>query len=90
VLRFLIEKDLAGHPLADCYLASDPHPTSYHEVLEWLRQQLELPPASQQQDFSAKLRSGSKRCRPQRLLDAGYVFRHPDYQSGYRDLLQAL
>ncbi len=89
VLRFLLEKDLAGHPLADCYLASDPHPSSYHEVLEWLRQQLELPQASQLEDFSAKLRSGNKRCRPQRLLDAGYRFHHADYQSGYRALLQA-
>ncbi len=90
VLRFLIDKDLAGHPVAECYLASDPYPASYHEVLEWLRQQLALPAPSQWQDFGEKLRSGSKRCRPQRLLDAGYQFHHPDYQSGFRQQLKAL
>ena len=87
VLRFLIDKDLAGHQLADCYLASDPHPTSYYEVLEWLRQQLGLPEPQQRQDFSHTLRTGSKRCRPQRLLDAGYLFRYVDYQAGFSALL---
>lgn len=87
VLRFLLEKDLAGHPLADCYLASDPHPASYYEVLEWLRQQLSLP-EPQRLDFSHKLRAGSKRCRPQRLLDAGYPFRYSDYQAGFKSLLE--
>lgn len=90
VLHFLIDKDLAGHELAGCYLASDPHPTSYHEVLEWLRQQLGLPQPTQWQDFGVKLRSGSKRCRPQRLLDSGYAFRHPDYQSGFQSLLKSI
>lgn len=90
VLQFLIQKDLRGEPLADCYLASDPHPASYHEVLEWLRQQLDLPKPEQYQDFSLKIRSGSKRCRPQRLLDAGYQFHHQDYRSGYRTMLQAV
>ncbi len=88
VLRFLIDKDLAGHNLADCYLASDPHPAPYYEVLEWLRLELNLPEPQQRQDFSQKLRSGSKRCRPQRLLDAGYLFHHPDYQTGFRALLK--
>ncbi|MEH6471636.1 MAG: SDR family oxidoreductase [Halopseudomonas sp.] len=90
VLRFLIDKDLAGHDLADCYLASDPHPSTYYEVLEWLRQQLTLPEPAQRFDFSRKLRTGSKRCRPQRLLDAGYQFRHPDYQSGFKDSIDEL
>ena len=90
VLQFLIEKELAGHQLADCYLASDPHPASYYEVLEWLRQQLQLPEPQLRQDFSQKLRTASKRCRPQRLLDAGYPFHYPDYQAGYRAQLDAL
>ncbi|MEH6649612.1 MAG: SDR family oxidoreductase [Motiliproteus sp.] len=90
VLQFLLEKDLRGEPLADCYLASDPHPASYHEVLEWLRQQMDLPKPEQYQDFNLKIRSGSKRCRPQRLLDAGYQFHHQDYRSGYRSMLKAM
>jgi len=87
VLQFLIERALAGQPLADCYLASDPHPTPYHELLEWLRQQLQLPAPSSREDFSQRLRTGSKRCRPTRLLAAGYAFRYPSYREGFAELL---
>jgi nucleoside-diphosphate-sugar epimerase len=89
VLQFLIGKAEAGHQLADCYLASDPHPAAYAEVLDWLRLQLGLAEPSQRLDFGQKLHSGSKRCRPQRLLDAGYQFHYPDYQAGFKALLAA-
>ena len=87
VLRFLLERDLGGEPVADCYLASDPNPTAFDQVLEWLRLELGLPEPSLYEDFSQKLRSGSKRCRPQRLLEAGYTFRYPDYRAGFGALI---
>jgi len=89
VLRFLIERDLAGTPLADCYLASDPHPAPYHEVLEWLRVALGLPEPGTREDFSQRLRTGSKRCQPARLLAEGYRFRYPSYREGFAALLAA-
>ncbi len=86
VLRHLIEMNLAGQFPEDLYLASDPNPTPYHKILEWLREQLgvESEPGF---DISSKLRGGSKRCSCQRLLNSGYQFRHPDFRSGFKALL---
>ncbi|WP_210397212.1 SDR family oxidoreductase [Motiliproteus sediminis] len=89
VLKFLIDRDLAGEPVADLYLASDPNPAPYHEVLEWLRQQLELPEPTQREDFSLRLRTGSKRCQPARLLVEGYRFKYPSYREGFAAMLEA-
>lgn len=87
VLKFLIARDQSGLPMADCYLASDPHPTSYHELLGWLRQQLSITAPESLEDFSQKLHTGSKRCRPRRLLDAGYQFIYTDYQAGFKAII---
>lgn len=89
VLQFLLEQELAGQPLATCYLASDPNPTTYHEVLEWLREQLGLPEPSVREDFGQRLRTGSKRCNPARLLAAGYQFKYPSYREGFAALVAA-
>lgn len=87
VLRFLIEKDLTGQPLAPVYLASDPNPAPYHEVLDWLRQRLNVEVEPQPEDFSRKLRSGSKRCNSDQLQQLGYQFRFPDYRAGFEAMI---
>ncbi|WP_207060684.1 SDR family oxidoreductase [Motiliproteus sp. SC1-56] len=89
ILDFLIRRDLDGQEVAGLYLASDPHPSPYHEVLEWLRQALALPlPAPERyEDFSQRLRTGSKRCDSSRLQASGYRFIYPSYREGFADLI---
>ncbi|WP_243633847.1 SDR family oxidoreductase [Motiliproteus coralliicola] len=89
VLRFLIEQDQAGQSLAPIYLASDPNPAPYHEVLDWLRQRLAVEVAPQPEDFSQKLRSGSKRCSSKQLQALGYQFQYPDYRAGFEAMIAA-
>ncbi len=89
VLQHLIEQDLAGQPLANLYIASDPTPSPFHEVLGWLRSALQIRTPLQSDDLAKRIRTGSKRCNSQRLQDSGYHFRYPSYREGFRERIQA-
>lgn len=85
VLKFLIEKDMAGTKLDKIYLASDPNPTPLFDVLEWMKDR--IGDVDSDKDLPEATRRGSKKCSCQRLLDLGYEFIYPDYQSGYDEIL---
>lgn len=89
VLVHLINQDLADEPLQERYLASDQQPSTFAEVLDWLREQLQVDadPAAEQ---AKRIRTGSKRCNSQMLQDSGYHFIYPDFRQGYADMLKAL
>ncbi|MEH6625512.1 MAG: NAD(P)H-binding protein [Motiliproteus sp.] len=87
VLRHLLELDMRGGPVETLYLASDPNPAGFGEILNWIRQQLDSDQADPQQGIEKRLRAGSKRCNSQRLQASGYQFKYPDYQVGFTELL---
>lgn len=84
VLQHLINQ-VDQSPLQPIYLASDCQPAPLFEVTEWLASQLGVSIT----EHSARRAIGSKRCNNQRLLDSGYQFKYPTYQTGYRSLITA-
>lgn len=80
VLEHLLGLD-APEPL---YCASDSHPAARCEVLDWLASQLDAETPGRE---SAAAGQG-KRVSNARLLESGYRFTHPDYRSGYREMLK--
>ena len=82
VLKHLIELEQA-EPL---YVASDCQPTPLQEVKQWIARRLQLADNHWQQVVGSPLRA-SKRIRNQRLLDSGYDFLHPTFESGYGPLV---
>ena len=95
-LSGMVERDEPLHP---CYLASDSTPAPRHEVAAWLRERLSeegamLPKPSKTptapKTQTNRRSAGSKRCNNRRLLKSGYKFVHPDYRSGYAEVLKNL
>lgn len=86
VITHLIKHDLSGASLEECYVASDNKPSTFADVLEWLREQLGVavnPDAEQ----TKKIRTGSKRCRNDRLTATGYQLMYPDFRDGYAPMV---
>ncbi len=84
VLEHLLR--LAGpQPL---YLGVDSQPVPMHEVTDWIAEQLGLPSCPHEHGEAGGLRGSNKRCSNQRLLASGYQFRHPDFRSGYAELIR--
>lgn len=79
---FLIWQVLAGHTIKNCYIVTDSKPTPQHEVLSWLAAQMQLP--------QSRLLpvTGGKRLSNQAMLASGFKLQYPDYETGYRTLLQ--
>jgi len=64
--------------------ASDSYPAPRCEVMDWLAGQLDVaPPRRESSD-----RGQGKRVVNARLLASGYRLIHPDYRSGYQEMLQ--
>ncbi len=72
----------------DLYVGVDCQPTPLCEVYDWLAEQLCVPDVEhiEPKESSRQMRS-NKRISNQKILDTGYEFIYPDYQSGYRELL---
>lgn len=88
VLRFLIKQDMAGKPLEDIYIASDPNPVPLFEIFEWLKDRIgDVEP---DHDVPEVSRRGSKRCSSQRLVDSGYQFKYKTYKQGYEEILKGM
>ena len=80
--------DRSGDGLHDVYLGVDRDPAPYCEVLRWIADQLDVPPPETGDDGSLERRRRSnKRCRSDRIVEAGYTFRYPSYRDGYGELL---
>ncbi|WP_446812182.1 NAD-dependent epimerase/dehydratase family protein [Methylomonas sp. 2BW1-5-20] len=85
VLLFLLEKQLAGLPLASCYLATDDEPAPLWDVMSWLAEYYAYPQPSA---LSVSTNgSQNKRCSNARLKTLGYRFLYPSYRDGYRTVL---
>ena len=85
VLAFILEQDMAGKSLDDVYLGTDSHPTTFFEILEWLKDRIgDVEP---DHDVPEASRRGNKRLSNKRLLDAGYQFKYEHYQQGYEEIL---
>ena len=84
ILAHLIELEQHGKCVHPLYLGVDNDPAPLSEVTHWLAEQLGVTPNC---EVHAGNRGGSKRCRNQRILDAGYKFNFPDYQQGYHPLI---
>ncbi|XLX40230.1 NAD-dependent epimerase/dehydratase family protein [Ectopseudomonas mendocina] len=80
----LLQADVAGKPLADCYLGVDDEPAPLHEVVAWLREQLGV---SHWSDEQRVRRAGSKRCRNTRARALGWAPQYPSYREGYAAIL---
>ncbi|MCP1674974.1 nucleoside-diphosphate-sugar epimerase [Natronocella acetinitrilica] len=70
------------------YLGVDDHPCPMHEVTDWLATQLALPKPPRGDASEATARGGNKRCSNRRLRVSGYRFVHPDFRSGYGEMLR--
>ena len=86
VVNYLNGLALSGKPLDNCYIASDCEPVRLDEVVDWVRQQ--VPCAEPVAEARKGGRAGSKRCNNQRLLQAGFSFRYPDFRAGYREMIE--
>ncbi len=88
LLAHLLAQRLAGAVLEACYVASDNTPAPLGDVVTWLAQQLgcAAPPASV---AMSPPQTQNKRCRNDRVTELGYLFRYGDYQSGYRNIVNA-
>lgn len=80
----LLQADVAGKPLADCYLGVDDEPAPLHEVVAWLRGQLGV---SHWSDEQRVRRAGSKRCSNARARALGWAPQYPSYREGYAAIL---
>lgn len=85
-IAFLVEKVLKKQGIEDCYIVTDDMPTRQYEVLSWLANQQEVDTSS----IQVPAVHGGKRLNNQRLRDTGFQLRYPDYQAGYRNILQSL
>ncbi|MFE8071317.1 NAD-dependent epimerase [Marinobacteraceae bacterium S3BR75-40.1] len=90
VLTHLVDRRVHGHPLADCYLASDSAPIRKGDLVGWIREQIECAPLEPTTAVARSRGAGSKRCNNTRLLESGYRFRFPTYREGYGLMLERL
>lgn len=84
-LLFLIKQALDDQPLENIYLATDHEPATLYDVLEWLKDRIgDVEPDV---EMNSVTRRANRRCKNQRLLDAGYQFKYESYQQGYDKIL---
>jgi nucleoside-diphosphate-sugar epimerase len=90
---YLIELELSGAVLEPLYLGVDEEPADECVVLRWLAARLGVPPPAVAPaaggDSSRERRSGSKRCRSDRIRRLGYRFRYRSFRDGYAALIDA-
>ncbi|MGI9277782.1 MAG: SDR family NAD(P)-dependent oxidoreductase, partial [Endozoicomonas sp.] len=79
IITHLINRDLEGSSLEGLYLGVDNYPAPMHEVLHWLANEMDV---ELDDSFQPPARA-NKRCRNNRIVEAGYSFRFPDFRSGY-------
>jgi nucleoside-diphosphate-sugar epimerase len=80
LLACLLQTDLNGGALEDCYLGVDDDPAPLHEVVDWLRERLGV---TQWAEQAMTRRAGSKRCSNARARALGWVPQYPSYRNGY-------
>ena len=89
ILKHLLGLNEEDPSLVDnLYVGVDSHPTPLCEVYDWLSEQLCVPDVEhiEPKESSRHMRS-NKRISNKKILSTGYEFIYPDYQSGYKELL---
>ena len=84
-LAHLLVMDANGNPPLDVYNGVDDCPAPAYEVESWLASTIGK--LSTHSHTPAGI-AGHKRCRNSRLHDCGYRLTHPDFRSGYTQLLE--
>ena len=85
ILKFLVEKKLAGEKLKSILLASDDDPAPMWDVVSWLALRLHSEkPRKKTVDDNA---TQNKRCINNYLKGIGYKFKFPSYKDGYLPLI---
>ena len=82
-IAFMVEKAVRQEAIEDCYIVTDNMPTQQYEVLHWLA-------AQQGVDAShiiSPVVSGGKCLSNKRLRETGFILQYPNYQVGYRHIL---
>ena len=85
-IAFLVEKVAKIQTVADCYIVTDDMPTPQYEVLTWLANQQKIDTSA----IKTPPAHGGKRLRNKRMRDTGFTLQYPNYQAGYREILQNL
>ena len=83
LLACLLQADLAGGDLENCYLGVDDDPAPLHEVVDWLRERLGV---TQWAEQTMTRRAGSKRCSNARARALGWVPQYSSYRNGYASI----
>lgn len=86
IIAYLLEQDVEGVSLSNCYLCADNYPAPLWQVKQWIAGQLGLSERHLQASLENKRRA-SKRCRNTRLLALGYQLKYSDFREGYQALL---
>lgn len=84
-------RHLMSHPnLEDIYLGVDHEAAEETVVLRWLadRMAVKLPEPEPGDSHANVRRTGSKRCRNQRLTATGYRFLYPTFREGYERVIR--
>ncbi|NNG60969.1 SDR family NAD(P)-dependent oxidoreductase, partial [Pseudomonas fragi] len=84
LLAFLLQADLLGKTLEDCYIGVDNAPVPLAEVVGWLRERLGITEWAAE---ASVRRAGSKRCSNARAKALGWEPRYPSYREGYSAML---
>lgn len=86
LVAHLLNRAMQGEPLQRCYLGVDNYPAPLHEVVLWLREQLQV-----QADPTAAFlsRAASKRCSNTLARDSGWTPLYPTYREGFQAILSA-
>ncbi len=84
LLAFLLQADLQGKTLDDCYIGVDNAPVPLAEVVGWLRERLGITEWAAE---ASVRRAGSKRCSNARAKALGWEPRYPSYREGYSAML---
>ena len=85
-IAYLTEKAAKNQAVADCYIVTDDMPTPQLEVLSWLANQQQIDTSH----ITVPPAKGGKRLINKRLRETGFSLQYPNYQAGYREILQNL
>ena len=84
LLAFLLQTDWRGEALQNIYIGVDDCPAPLHEVVAWMREQLQVSIWSPEASIR---RAGSKRCSNARARGLGWAPQYVDFRQGYAALL---
>ncbi len=82
-IAFMVEKAVRQEAVDSLYIVTDDMPTQQYEVLHWLAAQQGVDTSS----INTPHVSGGKRLSNKRLRDTGFQLQYPNYQLGYRHIL---